>query len=438
MAAGGNLRSKPPSSRNDALEVVRRLRDAGHVAYLAGGCVRDLLMGLDPKDFDVATDAPPPRVRKLFSNTQAVGVNFGVILVRLGGSQIEVATFRTEGRYLDGRRPEAVAFSNAEHDARRRDFTINGLFMDPFTEQVIDYVGGQDDIRIRKLRAIGNPDERFNEDHLRLLRAVRFAARFGLDIDAETAEAMRRHAPKLVRISPERIADELRLMLSPFTRTAAWPMLWRFALLDQIFRFLPIAVEDTEFDPARSIFLALSPEEEIPFGVAMAAGSLDYVLHSQRHSSDFRRALDPAIVQQIGHALRQSLRISNDEEAQITGTLGALWPLVQDQPPRVAVMKRFLAKPVARGAWEVISAVEKVVGTSGRVAWLGERLDELSDGDVAPEPLITGDDLTAAGMKPGPVFRHVLESVYDAQLEGEIVSKEEAMEMAGQIGGKLP
>src|SRR5687768_567649 len=164
------------STREDALAVVRRLRDAGHVAYFAGGCVRDLLLGLEPKDYDVATDAPPERVRSLFNRTQAVGAAFGVILVRQRDSQVEVATFRSDGRYDDGRRPTGVRFTTAEEDARRRDFTINGLFLDPLDgDKVIDFVGGQEDLKAGRLRAIGDPDARFAEDHLRLLRAVRFA-----------------------------------------------------------------------------------------------------------------------------------------------------------------------------------------------------------------------------------------------------------------------
>ena len=187
---------KPPCSREDALAVLSRLREAGHVAYFAGGSVRDLLMGREPKDYDVATDAPPKRVRQIFPNTQAVGAAFGVILVRQGRSVVEVATFRAEGKYDDGRRPSEVRFTTAEEDAGRRDFTINGLFFDPLDgDRVIDYVGGQEDLKNRVLRAIGNPDVRFGEDYLRLLRAVRFAARFGLAIEERTAAAIRRRAP---------------------------------------------------------------------------------------------------------------------------------------------------------------------------------------------------------------------------------------------------
>src|SRR5687768_2488329 len=228
------------STREDALAVVRRLRDAGHVAYFAGGCVRDALLGLEPKDYDVATDAPPDRVRELFPRTQAVGAAFGVILVRQGRSQIEVATFRKDLAYADGRRPEGVVFSTAEEDAKRRDFTINGMFFDPIEEKVIDYVGGQRDAVDRVLRAIGLADERFAEDHLRLLRAIRFAARFGLTIEPSTREAIARNVPHLVRITPERVAEELRLSLTPVTRGRAWDMIRQYGIDAVVFRFLKL------------------------------------------------------------------------------------------------------------------------------------------------------------------------------------------------------
>jgi poly(A) polymerase len=237
------LPPRPRSDRDDALAVVRRLREAGHVAYFAGGCVRDQLLGLTPKDYDVATDAPPQRVRELFTRTDAVGAAFGVILVRHRRSQIEVATFRTDLEYRDGRRPEGVRFATAEQDAQRRDFTINGLFFDPLEDRVIDYVGGQADLEARVVRAIGEPDRRFEEDHLRLLRAVRFATRFRFKIDPATEDAIVRHAAQLARISPERIAEELLLILAPPGRTLAWALLEKYHLSAVVFRFLKLPWE---------------------------------------------------------------------------------------------------------------------------------------------------------------------------------------------------
>ena len=211
-------------SRTAALSIIQTLRDAGHVALLAGGCVRDRLLGEDPKDYDVATDAPPERVRTLFKRTRAVGEAFGVVLVDLkrDGQRrtIEVATFRTEGVYSDGRRPDAVEYSDAKHDAQRRDFTVNGLFEDPACEHVdadaegiIDYVGGRADLKARVIRAVGDPEKRFGEDYLRLLRAPRFAARLGFAIEEATFRAMQQHAPQINRIARERIGDEIRRAL---------------------------------------------------------------------------------------------------------------------------------------------------------------------------------------------------------------------------------
>lgn len=419
--------SKPPCLRDDALAVLLRLREAGHVAYFAGGCVRDELMGLRPTDYDVATDAPPQRVRSLFSQTQAVGAAFGVILVRHRKSTIEVATFRSEGRYLDGRRPESVRFTTAEEDARRRDFTINGLFLDPVENRVIDYVGGQQDLAERRLRAIGDPNERFAEDHLRLLRAVRFAARFDLQIEPATASAIRTHAPQLARISPERIADELRRMLAPPTRMQAWEMLWTFALVDVIFRFIG-AAEAEDFDAARSVFLKLAPQQPIPFGVALAAGALCYQMQS--HRGDVRDLLTRNAFHRAVQACRKALRISNDELEQMQATLSGIEPLLTDTEPTVATMKRFLAQPTAAWSRALLRALREIGQHVDRVDWLNQRLDELATTEVAPAPLITGDDLVAAGMSPGPQFKRILDLVYDAQLEGRIHSRDEALALA--------
>src|SRR5882724_1703414 len=303
--------NKPRSFREDAEAVVRRLRDAGHVAYFAGGCVRDLLLGLEPKDYDVATDAVPQIVRSLFRNTQAVGQAFGVILVRLGRSVIEVATFRSDGQYVDGRRPSEVRFTTAQEDAQRRDFTINGLFLDPLDgDRVIDYVGGQEDLAARRLRAIGDPAARFGEDHLRLLRAVRFAARFGLEIAPATAMAIESRAGLLKGISPERIAIELREMLCPPTRSAAWLLLWQFKLIHVVLRFVPLR-ENVQINPSKSVFLATAPGAEISFGTALAAGVIDAEL--QQGAPDLIVLLQKNEVDRMAKAVDKALKLSNGE-----------------------------------------------------------------------------------------------------------------------------
>jgi poly(A) polymerase len=422
---------KPRCLRDDALAVLNRLRQAKHVAYFAGGCVRDMLLGLDPSDYDIATSAPPPEVRRLFPITQAVGAAFGVILVRHGRSVVEVATFRSEGKYSDGRRPDEVHFTSAEEDARRRDFTINGLFFDPVENKVIDFVDGQQDLAARRLRAIGDPERRFNEDHLRLLRAVRFAARFALSIDPPTGKAILSAAPFLKGISPERIAEELRLILPPPSRRLAWPMLWEYHLAHVIFRLVPLP-ENTAFDPRRSLFMSLSPDNPIRFDLALAAALLD--VHLQTHpATDPRTGLARTQVVTFQRAMRQGLRLSNDESEAMEAMLVSLAPLLADTPPTLAMKKRFLARLTADASRRLLEALTAIGFFRERIASLDADFHVLADQDCAPPPLVTGDDLTAAGLSPGPSFKRALDATYDAQLEGTITTKAEALALATNI-----
>jgi poly(A) polymerase len=419
-------RSKPPCHREDAMDVVRALRDAGHVAYFAGGCVRDLLLGLEPKDYDVATDAVPQKVRSLFRNTQAVGQAFGVILARLGRSVVEIATFRTDGKYVDGRHPEEVQFTTAEEDAKRRDFTINGLFFDPIENRVLDFVGGREDLTNKILRAIGDPEARFEEDHLRLLRAIRFAARFDLTIEPVTQKAIVDNAEHLVRISPERIGDELRLMLTATTRVTAWKHLGDMRLLPVFMRFLP---ETSAWPPnAAPLFPGVAAGRPIGLGVALAAMTLCYRRNAPS-LPPMHSLLTPEEIRRSVQACRRALKISNDESDAMAGALDVL-PLLGDEPPSVARMKRFLARPHSGDSRWLLDAMLMAEPTLARINWLRERFAELEKTDVAPPPLVTGDDLTAAGLVPGPLFKRVLDAVYDAQLEGRVRSREEALALA--------
>jgi tRNA nucleotidyltransferase/poly(A) polymerase len=413
-----DLPAKPPSLRDDALAVLTRLREAGHVAYFAGGCVRDLLLGLEAKDYDIATDAPPGTVRKLFPNTQAVGAAFGVILVRHRKSTIEVATFRSDGNYADGRRPESVRFTTAEEDAQRRDFTINGLFLDPIENKVIDYVGGQADLAARVIRAIGDPEKRFHEDHLRLLRAVRFAARLNFTIDERTTEAIKREAPNLKRISPERIADELRRMLTAYNRAYAWRCLYYLGLSKEIFRSL-------DFGGSPLLFMVLDLPINISFSLALATTALGH----QFGTKPIVALLERSSVTKTVRTVRTLLKISNDESEgmeQILLDAGAAlqgWTLAQRM--------RFMARPTARETRQLLAAIAVAEKEhQATIAALEESLRPLENVDCAPTPLITGDDLTAAGWPPGPVFKRVLETVYDAQLEGRVKTKDQAMDLA--------
>ncbi|HWE03434.1 MAG TPA: CCA tRNA nucleotidyltransferase [Tepidisphaeraceae bacterium] len=427
---------KPLCRRVDALAVLTRLRDAGHSAFFAGGCVRDLLLGHEPKDWDVATDAQPNRVRGMFPNTQAVGAAFGVILVRHHGSSVEVATFRADAQYADGRHPDSVRFTTAEEDAKRRDFTMNGLFLDPLRsgsldEQVIDYVGGRADLRAGRIRAIGDPAARFGEDHLRMLRAVRFAGRFGFEIETATAAAIRRHSAHLVRISPERIADELRIMLTPPTRAAVYRLLEELGLRQSIFRFLEIPRGPGRIESSRSVFAALASDAAIPFSLAIAGASIDEYLWHGPPNADPRRFFERPVGQKIVRAVRQSLKISNDESGDILGALEGLDPLVGADAPRVATMKRFLARPTADMSRRLLKAVQSIGLLDTReIRSVQERLSALEKTQFAPPPLITGDDLAKAGLTPGPQFKRILDAVYDAQLEDRIVTHPAAMEMA--------
>jgi tRNA nucleotidyltransferase/poly(A) polymerase len=405
-----------PSARDAALSVLRRLRSHGHTAYLAGGCVRDALLGLTPKDYDVATDATPDRVQSLFSQTAAVGAAFGVVLVYVprpgrGRHTIEVATFRAEGAYTDGRRPDAVRFTTAEEDAKRRDFTINGLFADPPPEDapadtpdtIIDFVGGQADLAAGVLRAIGEPVERFGEDYLRMLRAVRFAARFGFQIEPRTAEAIKEHAPKLDQIARERIGDEVRrmLMMPPPAPTAAAEALQQLGLT------------------------------RVVLGVAGGAGAgallsrLDAAADYPTRLLAWFAALDEPVPDKQAARARAALMLSNDEADAAKATfrlwqdLTTLW-----EPSPTAQRKRRASHPRFDQALMLLQAQ-----APGDAARLRQEVEALAgDGiGLAPDPLVTGDDLIAMGLKPGPDFKTILDQTYDAQLEGRVTTKQEAL-----------
>jgi poly(A) polymerase len=324
-----------------------------------------------------------------------------------------------------------VRFTTAEEDARRRDFTINGLFFDPVENRVIDFVGGQTDLHDRVLRAIGDPEARFSEDYLRMLRAVRFAARFGLTIEPATRGAIVANAHKLPRISPERIADELRRMLVPATRGVAWWHLAELRLLSQVFRHLPDAPLDGSFDPATSLVLRLPDDRAVSFGLVLAAGVLEIALQ-RRQTNDIRAIVEPRSLSRIDSALRRMLRYSNDESESVKGILD-LGTLLQDARPTVAMLKRFLARATSGDARLLLSVLRDRGLHVERIDWLLARFEELSREEIAPPPLITGDDLIAAGWQPGRLFKRVLDEVYDAQLESRIRTRDEAMGMASAL-----
>ncbi|MFN4243061.1 MAG: CCA tRNA nucleotidyltransferase [Tepidisphaerales bacterium] len=433
--------------REAALHVLRELRRAGHTAYFAGGCVRDLLLGLKPKDYDIATSAPPGEVRRLFRGSQAVGAAFGVILVRMGGHAIEVATFRCDGDYSDGRRPDSVRFASPREDAERRDFTINGLFLDPLPDkppaypfgEVIDFVGGLEDLAARRLRAIGDPDRRFGEDHLRLLRAVRFAAAFELTLETDTARAIRRHAGHLRRIAPERVGDEMRRMLVPPTRVRAWSLLRELGLTPELFRFCSCAEQ-----PMVSLVPHL-PAADLPFAVVLATCAIEETAQFAEGDrpvsaeSAGRAAGERAILNAVSpHAaaatvrgLRQAMRLSNEETDAMLELADGLSRLLLALPhPPVALRRRLLARAWADGLLTVLETLQCGGHFADALPGLLADLRRRRGDDNAPPPLLTGDDLAAAGLKPGPLFRRLLDMAYDAQLEGRVGSRGEALTLA--------
>ncbi len=398
--------------RDAAISIVRLLQQRGHVAYLAGGCVRDRLRGVEPKDYDVATDARPELVRKLFRKTQFVGEAFGVVIVHVGGERVEVATFRTEWGYEDGRRPTHVEFSDAEHDARRRDFTINGLFEDPIAERVIDHVEGQADLSRGIVRAIGDPQERFAEDYLRMLRAPRFAAALGFRLERKTAAAIRQFAPKLGIISRERIGQEVRNMLTGRAPARAARLMQKLALDGP-------ALNEANLDVRLPTLRRIGPEPAYP--AALAAWALDRYVLPALDAQQTEKEL-PALLRRW----RAALCLSNDECDALRDAL-TLWFVAQHWSDLgVAKRKRTLAHAV----WPIALALLQATGLPG-VRRLARRIERdakplIAEG-VAPTPLVTGDDLIRLGRKPGPVFGRLLEEAYDAQLEGRLVNREAAL-----------
>lgn len=406
--------------RYAAVAILRRLQEYGHVAYFAGGCVRDALLGLEPKDYDIATDAKPDRVRLLFPKSRYVGEAFGVVRVHSMGFDIEVATFRVEWAYEDGRHPSKVAFADAQRDAMRRDFSINGLFQNPLAanrhERIIDYVGGRGDLEAKLIRAIGNPRERFAEDYLRLLRAVRFAARLGFALEPRTAEAIPPVAEKLNLISRERIGQEVLAMfaVADSTRRTQAAQLMQELHLDA-----PTLAED-HVAPSLPTLAALPPHAA--YGTVLAAWLIDRHLPD---SQDIDFAGDA--VEATGRRWRTALCLSNEHHEHLFGVLHGLSQIVSwDQMP-VAGRKRLLALPLWPQMRILLEALRHKPIMDGVAKSAARDVPTLMAQGVAPPPWVGGDDLIAMGRKPGPDFRRLLDAVYDAQLEGRLRNRNEAL-----------
>jgi poly(A) polymerase len=406
----GNV-AKPDrsSARQAAAEIARVLREHGHIAYFAGGCVRDQLLGIEPKDWDVATTATPAEIQSLFRRTHGVGQAFGVVLVNVLGHSIEVTTFRAEGVYSDQRHPDSVRYAGPEEDARRRDFTINGLFQDPATGELIDLVGGQEDLRRGIIRAIGDPRARLNEDRLRMLRAVRFAARYGFEIEPVTERAIRENPSTLEGVSRERIGLEVEWMLSHPARARAAGLLQEIGLD-------AVVLQEEHQTPALLRLGGL--RAEATHAQALAAWWLD------------RRAGAPSTAEPRGW--RAALVLSNDVTDRFLAILESHRVLRQDwQGLPMARRKRQAARPAFRPALQLLGGEDP-----DRAAAIEVEVAKLAATGLAPQPLIDGEVLLGMGLTAGPSFGRVLEEVYDAQLEGRVRTLEEATELARRLAGR--
>jgi poly(A) polymerase len=419
-----------------ARKVCARLRDAAHTAYLAGGCVRDLLLGLPPQDYDVATSATPDEVTALFPRTAPVGAAFGVVLVLTDAAPIEVATFRNDGPYLDGRHPSSVSFSSPEEDARRRDFTINALFLDPATNEILDYVGGRADLEARIIRAVGNPDERFQEDHLRLLRAVRFSARLGYPIEPKTLNAMRLFRKRIHRTSPERVRDELLKMLTEAAAADALTLLDETGLLQEVLPEVSAmkgVPQPPEYHPEGDVFVhTLLVQRKLNRPTpALALGAL---LHdcgkppTYAVSDRIRFNRHDEVGAEMALAVCERLRLPKRDTAHIVWLVREHMHLAHVPKMREAKRKRYIRQPGFDDLIELCRA--DCLASHGDLSIIKEILDyleQLPPEGAHPPRLLTGDDLLALGYPPGPKFRELLSAIEDAQLEGTIATREEAL-----------
>jgi poly(A) polymerase len=452
-----------------AISIVRTLGEHGHKAYLVGGCVRDLLLGREPADYDVATDAIPDEVMRVFPDTYAVGAQFGVVLVpspeRNVASNVsteasacrdvtgyvlpkintvEVATFRSDIGYSDGRHPDQVRFTkDPREDVGRRDFTINGLLLDPLTNEVLDFVGGRKDLEAGIIRTIGDPERRFTEDKLRMLRGVRFAARFGYIIEPKTFRAIQKLAPEINQVSRERVRDELTKMLTEGRARQAFLLLDETGLLHEVLPEIEAmkgVEQPPQFHPEGDVFvhtLLLLEELPHPCPVTLAWGAL---LHDVGKPPTFRVA--PDRIRFDGHVdvgvkmaeeICTRMRFSNDDTRQILALVDNHMRFAHVQQMKESTFKRFLRMPrfeehLQLHRMDCLSSHGDLTSYN----FTRDKMAAMTPAAMRPTPLITGDDLIAAGYKPGPQFRKILSAVEDGQLEGRLRNRDEAMAVVGR------
>jgi poly(A) polymerase len=441
------------TAKECAVEIIRTLRERGHQAYLVGGCVRDLLLHREPADYDVATDATPDQTMRIFPRSFGVGAQFGVVLVPLYRNPpesaegllehekaVEVATFRSDGVYTDGRHPDDVRYTkDPREDVQRRDFTINGLLLDPLDgERVLDYVDGQRDIELGIIRTIGDAERRFQEDKLRMLRAVRFAARFGYDIDPATLSAIRRLAPEIRQVSRERVRDELTKMLTEGQAKRAFELLDVTGLLHEVLpeiEKMKGVEQPPQFHPEGDVWVhTLLMLDSLPRPVSrtLAWGVL---LHDVGKPATFKIAPDRIrfdghveVGERIAEEICHRLRMSNDDTEQIVALVSNHMRFADVERMKESTFKKFVRLP----QFDEHLALHRIdcLGSHrnlGLWEFVREKLESMPPEQIRPEPLISGNDLIAAGYQPGPRFKEILSAVEDGQLEGKLQSREEAL-----------
>ena len=430
------------NARELANSICETLIGNGFEALLAGGCVRDLLLGREPVDYDVATDATPEKVMELFPESVAVGAQFGVILVPRDSHKVEVATFRSDVSYSDGRHPDAVIYAKtAEEDVQRRDFTINGLLMRHDTGEILDFVGGRADLQTKIVRAIGKADKRFEEDKLRMLRAVRFAARFGFEIETETFQAIRRHAKEIDQVSAERVRDELTKMLTEGSAGNAFRLLdqtWLLQIVLPEIAAMKGVEQPPQYHPEGDVWVhTCMMLDGIPAGSAptFAWGVL---LHDVGKPPTFRPASETGdrirfdghveVGIRMGQEICRRLKMSNDDTEQILALVGNHMKFKDVEQMRASTLKRFVRLPKFEEHLELhrldcLSSNRHMQTYDFVTQFLAQTPQE----QVRPPRLLTGDDLVYMGYPPGPKFSEILHAVEDAQLEGAISTREEAL-----------